>query len=414
MGGRFDKLRQALRQHPLLGLLALLIAGVVVWHLLQPDPVPGQRQPLIRTQAVQELPLKRDKQTGDLLEFQAKQARLEAALDERDRKVRAMEQAQQRSDQERQDRDAQVQQKMDALVKRTEEAERKMSQTLEAAKHSTRKAVTTTQERMKRTSTPTTPMGEHPAVVAPEKGGPMIRILGNKERTSFQGQPPSAARANTPELPEGSFARIRLITGGSVTSQVAGGWGAPILLSIIEPFHGPFHITGLGQPPKETEIPLQGCFAFGEAKADLSQQRVVVKVTRLSCVWPDESVFARDIRGYLVDSDGALGLRGQLDTHDSAKIGKAAIAAIFQEGAGLVKAARSNVLITGAGGPISGQGGADSLLQKIGDFYLDQAKMLLPTLWVPAKREGYLIIQEGVTLEDFPTTVTLTRRSLPE
>src|SRR6202008_4392716 len=106
-----------------------------------------------------------------------------------------------------------------------------------------------------------------PPALPPADGGAQLRILPSDKQPSFHVTPPAANRADIPYLPAGAFAEGAVITGVLATSR--GGGALPVLFAVSREFHPPYQLRGPDRNPLATMLPLQGCFMFGKAQADL-------------------------------------------------------------------------------------------------------------------------------------------------
>lgn len=323
---------------------------------------------------------KENRQQGEML------ARLETLLRERDREAKD---AARRAAQEREE-----QAKMfAALGHRLEEMAKRAPQQATGGKTETARP-------------PVVKTLPVPPPPAPAPATFELRTLEAKPRSQPRTLPPRADRAETAYLGTGCFARIKVVTGVMATSQLSGTtWGHPVLLSVTEAFDCPWLLGQPGEVPRRSQIPLQGCFMLGHAKADMSSSRAMVALDQLACVMPGGAFFEEPIKGYVTDADGTLGLVGTVHTHDSAKIAKAFLTGLIQEASAAFGLARSSFVVTGTGQqPFQG---TQTTLQQVANFYLEQARALLPTLWVPSKTPGYGVLQESVELPAYPVVAFL-------
>ena len=191
------------------------------------------------------------------------------------------------------------------------------------------------------------------------------------------------------------------------TSQVNGGaWGHPVLMVLTNAFNCPWRLGDPGIRPTPSRAPLDGCFAIGKAVADMSSQRANIAVELLSCVFPDGSSYEQAVEGWVVDQDGTQGIVGEYHTYESAKIAKAALAGIIQEASTAFGYAKSKILIAGTGGA-QPFGTVDTTFQQIGALYVEQARALLPTLWVHSNTPAYIVLRKGVPLKGYPVVALL-------
>jgi len=221
--------------------------------------------------------------------------------------------------------------------------------------------------------------------------------------------PPLANQDETAYLAAGCLAQAQVVTGVMATSQLGGEtWGHPVLFRVTNRFHCPWQQQGPGRLPNPSGIELPGCFAIGKAKADMSSSRAIIQVELLSCVWPDGSSYEVPIKGYATDQDGTLGIVGELHTHDSQKIALAFLTGLLREASAAFGLAKSQLVVTGTGGVQPFQG-AQSTLDQVANFWLQQARALLPTLWVKSDTPAYLVMLEGVPLQGYPVVALLGR-----
>jgi hypothetical protein len=228
------------------------------------------------------------------------------------------------------------------------------------------------------------------------------------EQAQTRPMPPSANAANIPYLPKGCFAQVRVVGGVMATSQVSGDtWGNPVFLSLITPFTCPWMVGGPGVPPKPTKVELDGTFALGKGKADMSASRVQTLVEDVSFVLPNGHAHEQPIKAYLVGSDGRQGLPAKLERHESYYVMRAFIAGLMQEAGQLLSVAKSQVVFTSTG--TQSFGGIESTLDKVATYWLEQARALSPTLTVESGETGFLVLLEGFAFPDYPTATYLAK-----
>ena len=78
-----------------------------------------------------------------------------------------------------------------------------------------------------------------------------------------------------------------------------------------EPLPGLIRIKNLAILPNSVKADLKGCFVIVEAQGSLFDERAHVRLDTLSCLAKNgESVIDQRVKGYVVDEDGFVGLRG--------------------------------------------------------------------------------------------------------
>lgn len=275
-------------------------------------------------------------------------------------------------------------------------------------------------------------------VIAPEGGqesGPRVfdappvssASSADAEQTASNGLPPGvSARVRYKQnpsagmLPAGAFAPIALLNGldaGTSTSTQSN--PMPVLMNISDQ----------ATLPGSAKYRLKSCFALGTGYGDLSAERVYVRVSRLSCVDKrDRLVLSQEVSGYVVDSDGKLGLRGKVVDRQGARLGKALLAGFAQGLAGALGQAQGLVMSnlstgttsTSLGGSsalrASGLSGAQTAASQLAQFYLQEAQSIFPVISVDTGRTGTLVFTNSLALHwddasaQYVKTVTPTNR----
>jgi conjugal transfer pilus assembly protein TraB len=227
---------------------------------------------------------------------------------------------------------------------------------------------------------------------------------------------PAAAAANSAEavyaktkykknayngyLPAGAFAPVVLLNGlDAGTSSSTQANPMPVLMNI----------TDNATLPGAAKYQLKSCFILGTGYGDMSAERVYFRFSRLSCVdKADRLVLSADVAGYLVDSDGKIGLRGKVVDRQGAKLGKALIAGFAQGLASSFGNAQSTVSTTALGSTsslsgdaalrASGLTGAQTAAQQLAQFYLKEAQAMFPVISVDTGRTGTIVFTDNTSL----------------
>lgn len=201
-------------------------------------------------------------------------------------------------------------------------------------------------------------------------------------------------------LPAGAFAPVALLNGlDAGTSQATQASPLPVLMTITD------HAT----LPGNAKYSVKSCFVLGTGYGDLSAERVYVRYSRMSCVDKrDRLVLSADVTGYLVDSDGKIGLRGKVVDRQGAKLGKAVLAGFAQGLAGAFTQAQSVMTTTAVGATstiggdaamrAAGLTGAQSAATQLAQFYLKEAQAIFPVITVDAGRSGTIVFTDNASL----------------
>ncbi|GLR65093.1 TraB/VirB10 family protein [Marinospirillum insulare] len=219
-------------------------------------------------------------------------------------------------------------------------------------------------------------------------------------------QPPKAQKTNrrvNNYLPEGSFAKATLLTGADFgAGKQTQSNPQPTLL----------RLQSDAVLPGMASYKLKSCFAIASGYGELSSGRVYLQATRLSCVQETTGdILSASVLGYLVDSDGKLGLRGTVERREGMLLGKAMLAG-FAEGIAkimTVSAQNSEQIITGAGvmskldkgdaANMAAWSGFDSAMSKLADRYIAEADSIFPVIEIDAGRRASIVFQTGQNLD---------------
>lgn len=203
-------------------------------------------------------------------------------------------------------------------------------------------------------------------------------------------------------LPAGGFAPIALLNGLDAGTSVA---------TQSNPMPVLINVTGQASLPGSAQYRLKSCFALGNGYGDMSAERVYIRVSRLSCVDKNEKlILSQEVAGYVVDSDGKLGLRGKVVDRQGARLGKALLAGFAQGLSGALGNAQGTIssnldtgstmssISGGAAVRAAGLSGAQSAAQQIAEFYLKEAQAIFPVVTIDTGRTGTLVFTNSVSL----------------
>lgn len=169
-------------------------------------------------------------------------------------------------------------------------------------------------------------------------------------------------------------------------------------------------VQDLAQLPGSAKYSLEGCVVMSSAFGDLSSERVYIRTAKLSCIDKNKKlIMVADINGVLMDSDATLGLRGEVQNRQGAKLGKAMLAGFAQGLTGAFGSAQSTIT-SGINGTVSTITGEDAIKQsglsgisnatnQLAQFYLKEAQSIFPVISVGSGRTGVLMLTAGSKLE---------------
>ena len=199
-------------------------------------------------------------------------------------------------------------------------------------------------------------------------------------------------------LPLGSFVKGTLLTGVYAPANESN--PLPVLVSIDEAFYG----------PNNTRIPLKGAFAIGKAVGDIVSKRAIIQVVNFSTVLPDGKVFEHEANlGYLADSDGRLGIQGELIYNTGRQLSLDFLSGFLAGGSEALSQAETSTVtgaygqtsknVTGNTGRYSMFSGLANSAQGMSSYYQKQLEAMIPAVRIEAGKKAVLVIQKGVQIE---------------
>ncbi|MBU0993384.1 MAG: TraB/VirB10 family protein [Proteobacteria bacterium] len=202
-----------------------------------------------------------------------------------------------------------------------------------------------------------------------------------------------------------SFMRATLLTGVAAPCTTAGtNHPTPML----------FKINNLAILPNSVRADLKGCFVVAEGTGDLATERVKTRLLTLSCVTKGgESIIDQDLKGFVVDADGQVDLKGRpvakMGMH-LARVGLAGLLGGMAEG---IEESAFTSQFSGTTGITEknlkddtesivklgiGRGVADTAKELRG-FYLQLAQQTMPVIEVGPTKRVHLVVSDGTELK---------------
>jgi len=169
--------------------------------------------------------------------------------------------------------------------------------------------------------------------------------------------------------------------------------------------------------PNEVQQNLIGCRLLGEAYGELSSEKAYIRLVRMSCVDTNShQVVDVPVKGYVVDNDGKIGLRGSIVSKQGMFLARSLIASFVDGIAQGFKTSSQTVVVAGTGTTVStdesstttplegfGQGflagsasGAAKTAQKLSDFYMKLAEEMFPVIEIGARRHVTVVFTTPV------------------
>jgi conjugal transfer pilus assembly protein TraB len=198
-----------------------------------------------------------------------------------------------------------------------------------------------------------------------------------------------------------SFMEAILLSGlDAPTSSDAKGNPVPALLKVKTPAF----------LPNSVRADLKGCYVIADGKGNLATERAELLLVSLSCLdRKGRAVIDQKVKGFVVDQDSKIGLRGRVVAKMGSMIARSMIAGFFGGVGDVIKTSATTTAISPLGSTQTigaadlakaGVGsGLASGFKDIEKFYMELAHQTMPVIEVSAAKPVTLVISEGVNLE---------------
>lgn len=230
---------------------------------------------------------------------------------------------------------------------------------------------------------------------------PLQKTLQNQKKGHLDGSgryvdDEVGTEARLPFIPPLGFVHGTLLNG--VDAPVGGG-AIPALV----------RISGVYKTAMNSTVSLDGCFALVQFNANISTERAVGNLARMTCVYPDGGAHTYDIGGYVVDAeDGIIGVPGVLYDGDATRIAAAALAD-FAAGVGEIieQNQTTNTVdsngtqqstLTGDQGKAQIAGGLNKSMSTLRDYLKERVNRVQSFVRLDATRDINMVFLQGVEL----------------
>jgi len=162
--------------------------------------------------------------------------------------------------------------------------------------------------------------------------------------------------------------------------------------------------------PNRVKANLKGCFIIAEGVGNLATERADLRLVSLSCIdYKGRAVIDQKIKGFVVDTDGKIGLRGRVVSKMGSVLARTLLAG-FVSGIGQAFSYSTyDYSISGEGAvllPKPGKalstglaGGVQSAANELMRFYMELARQTIPVVEILPTRTVTVVISEGVELK---------------
>jgi conjugal transfer pilus assembly protein TraB len=228
-----------------------------------------------------------------------------------------------------------------------------------------------------------------------------IEVVSNESAKREEGSGVKKNESKDPIYLPPSFMEATLLSGlDAPVLKEAKSNPVPVLLRIKD----------LAVLPNRLKADLKGCFVIAEGHGDLADERAHLRLVSLSCIAKNgQAVIDQKIKGFVVDEDGKIGLKGHVVSRMGSTIARVALAGFFGGvGEGLAAASTAqSISPLGATQTIDTDDIAKAAVGKgiasgfgeLQRFYLELARQTMPVIEVGATKTITLVVSEGVELK---------------
>jgi len=205
-------------------------------------------------------------------------------------------------------------------------------------------------------------------------------------------------------VPAGSYASATVIAGVDASAGVKSQENpVPVLLRLTGPVTTAAAGAGSG-----ARVDLTGCTVVGSAAADLSAERVYVRLSTMTCLNKRGEILEVPVAGIVVGS-GKAGVRGKVVSREGSLVRNAAIAGVLQgigqtasaSAQGITGADGLDQSLTGiAGASAAGAlgGGISNAADTLAQYYIQRAEQYQPVVSLYGGTSVEVVFLDGVDL----------------
>ena len=209
-------------------------------------------------------------------------------------------------------------------------------------------------------------------------------------------------------LPPNSIATAKVVVGVDATTNTKSQTDPlPVVLRITGPARS-VYVAG-----KLLKTNIVGCMVNGAALADLSSEKVYVKLQRMTCPQPDGKVAVSEVKGFIAFG-GKTGVRGRVVNRSGNLVGQAFIAGVLG-GFGRGFSTNSSAYLTSPTVSVNGQrstlspsdiaqGGLGQGVAQSGDmiskYLIERAEQYQPVVEMPTGLDVEVVFLDGVFIRN--------------
>ena len=198
-----------------------------------------------------------------------------------------------------------------------------------------------------------------------------------------------------------SFMEATLLSGlDAPTAGAAKGNPVPVLIRVKAP----------AILPNDVKAELQGCFVIADGKGNLSTERAELTLVSISCLdRKGKALIDQKVKGFVVDADGKIGLRGRVVAKFGSVVARSMIAGFLVGAGDAFKSSATTNSVSPLGltqtvnpnqvGMSALGNGLSEGFKQVQKFYMELAEASMPIIEVGPTKRITLIVSEGTHLE---------------
>jgi conjugal transfer pilus assembly protein TraB len=213
--------------------------------------------------------------------------------------------------------------------------------------------------------------------------------------------------------PTGTFAKAVMLNGADASAGTSTqGDASPVVFKILQDGYG----------PNGERIPLKGCLVTAGVTGDISSERGIVKLDRISCTRPDHKVLDIAVEGTAIDSGGKNGIRGIPVLRNGKIITMSGLSGLLSGIGSAINQASQTTTVSPLGmtstvspNDIAKAGagkGLDTAMSKISQYYIDLANQYHPIIELNAGSMADLVFLGGFSLDPNQTHAIGSHKSM--
>lgn len=227
----------------------------------------------------------------------------------------------------------------------------------------------------------------------------------------------TGAQAATTNAQVGGVKKKYYLTASFMEATLLSGLDAPAMSKGEgHPVPCLFRIKTPAVLPNKVKANLKGCFVIGEGLGNLASERADIRLVSISCIDKQgRALIDEKIKGFVVDSDGKIGLRGRVVSKMGSVLARSFLAGLVgglgNIFSGVYGGLGSPIIVTpeynkdvslSTGALRSGLqalgSGLNQASQELMRFYLELAKQSIPVVEILPTRNVTLVITDGIWL----------------